>query len=462
MPTRRHSAIRIALTIVIALVCAVGLSQVGTAGGPSRGAAILQQFELPPTSLTLFGYPQGQLDTARTHGLTVDDQPAIGSGLIALGGGHYLGITDRGPNIDHFTDTTVPCDGNGGTLSANGKMHPLPQFTPAIVEFHAHGGTIDPVSIVNLVGNGGVPVGGLSNFGPDDDPSFLDPCTSASTFNVNGMDVEDFALLPGGRFLGVEENRPSLFVGVLNTGLIEKRYIPATQALPGAAYPVQSSLPEVLKRRSKNRGFEGIAITPDMQTAYTMSQSPLEVGCAGGTSVCRNGRVLRILKLDVSSPLNIIVTGQYVYRMSDPAVYPPGTPARSLKLSAMSWVGPDKLLLLERSDDPGFGGVRLVLVDLEGATDINGLYDASLVPEQTAAAGVAHHVSSRVVFEEFENQPADERLFWTYKLEGMAIQNANSVDIINDNDFGIVGDPNMPPPTNLWSLRLASQLPLGR
>ena len=42
------------------------------------------------------------------------------------------------------------------------------------------------------------------------------------------------------------------------------------------------------------------------------------------------------------------------------------------------------------------------------------------------------HVTAKVVFEEFENQPAAQRLFWTYKLEGMAIRNANQVDIIND------------------------------
>src|SRR5688572_24863091 len=210
-----YSSRRTGLPFVIGVVSVTGLSLVA-AGGASRGAALLRQFELPATSLTLFGYTQAQLDAAIPNGLTVDDQPAIGSGLIALGGGHYLGITDRGPNIDHFPDGTVPCDSG----SSNGKTHPLPQFTPAIVKFHAHAGQLEPVSIVNLVGNGGVPVGGLSNFGPDDDPSFLDPCTSSSVFNVNGMDVEDFALLPGGKFIGVEENRPSLFIGVLATGLI--------------------------------------------------------------------------------------------------------------------------------------------------------------------------------------------------------------------------------------------------
>ena len=120
MSSFRGFASRITLTLGLGLVCATGLSTVGAAGDPSRGAALLRWFELPPTSLTLFGYTQAQLNAARPLGLTVDNQPAIGSGLIALGGGHHLGITDRGPNIDHFPDTTPPCDSG----SADGKTHP--------------------------------------------------------------------------------------------------------------------------------------------------------------------------------------------------------------------------------------------------------------------------------------------------------------------------------------------------
>jgi hypothetical protein len=39
----------------------------------------------------------------------------------------------------------------------------------------------------------------------------------------------------------------------------------------------------------------------------------------------------------------------------------------------------------------------------------------------------------------------------------MAILNRNEIAIINDNDFGVV-IPNAP--TNLWVLRLATQLPI--
>ena len=466
VPCMPISTVRIGLTLVFITTSAAGLSYLGAAG-PARNAKILNQYQLPPTSLTSFGYTQAELNAAAPLGLTVDDQPAIGSGLIALGGGRYLGITDRGPNIDHFpVDATADCfDG-----SANGKTHPMPQFTPAIVRFRAHGSVIDIEDIVNLVapsavGPGTVGITGLSNItGGDntfDDPSFLNPCTNTNTnidqrFNVNGMDVEDFALLPNGKFIGVEENRPSLFIGDVATGLIEKRYIPETMGVPGALYAVESSLPEVLKRRSKNRGFEAIAISPDRKTAFTATQSPLEVGCAGGTGTCRNNRILRILELDVSNPLAVAVTGQYLFQMSDPSLY--RATSRALKLSAMSWVGPNKLLLLERSDDAGMGGVRLILVDLSNAQDINGMFDESLTPEQqTDGTALITKVTSEVVFEEFEYQ--SDRLFWTYKLEGMAIRNANNVDIINDNDFGIVGAP---APTNLWTLKLPGHLPLGK
>ena len=161
MHTYRYSVARIGLTVVIGVVCAVGFSPVGAAKDPSRGAKLLHQFELPPTSLTLFGYTQALLDAALPQGLTVDDQPAIGSGLISLGGTHYLGITDRGPNIDHFPDTTPPCD---SPAAPTGRRIRSSSSRPPSWSSTRMAARIDLVSIVNLVGNGGVPITGLSNF----------------------------------------------------------------------------------------------------------------------------------------------------------------------------------------------------------------------------------------------------------------------------------------------------------
>src|SRR5262245_55543504 len=87
-------------TVLTAVV--VTLSLLAGRVTADRGAEVLGFFELPPLSLTNFGYSASQLDSAAQVGLIDKDKPAIGSGLAQLQGNWYLGITDRGPNIDHF------------------------------------------------------------------------------------------------------------------------------------------------------------------------------------------------------------------------------------------------------------------------------------------------------------------------------------------------------------------------
>jgi hypothetical protein len=440
----------------LAACLALSVRAAGNDKSTSRADEVIRSYELPPFSLTEFGYSLQELQEAAPFGLTSFDRPAIGSGLAHVQGNWFFGITDRGPNLDHFL-VDQNCVPSG---SSNGKTYPLPQFTPAIVLFQAIGGELAPQVVVNLITPEGQPITGLSNLPGDDNP-FDDPCSNSPIpFNPNGMDVEDIALLPGNRFISVEENRPSIFIGDLTTGVVEKRFIPENQGLPGAGYEISATLPEVLKNRRNNRGFESIAVSGDYLTAYTATQSPL--GSTSSGSPYRNSRVLRILRLDVSDPGNLMVTGQFVFIMSDRTVYPSSINQRDLKLSAMSWVGPDKLLLLERSDESGRGGVRLILADLAAATNVHGLPLADTLSLEDVNEGPDFNnvtpVSTTVVFEEFETDL--NRQFWTYKIEGMAILNANQVALTNDNDFGVVGDPDAP--TNLWILQLKNQLPLGK
>ena len=429
------------------------------------GAKSIELSELPPFTLTNFGYTQSELDAAAPNGLIDDDNPAIGSGLVHLQGVSYLGITDRGPNIDHFPvdDRCQPT-----SSSANGKTFPLPQFTPALVKFQTVGAAIAITGIVNLVTPLGNPITGLAN-DADDDPPFDDPCSNSPiAVNENGMDIEDLAPLPGARILGVEENKPSLFVASIATGAVTHRYTPAGKPLSGTEYTVADLLPAVLRTRRLNRGFESIAVSPDGGTAYTATQSPL-----GSTNATR---LIRILRLNVTDPSNPSVDGEFVWIMSPASVYPQtsagaplSTRQQDLKLSAMAWVGPNQLLLLERSDRAGAGGIRLILIDLSDATNILGQYDGTAIDPSSGLALEAFNTSlpativpaaSTVVFEEYEF-PAANQLFTTYKLEGLAVLNANQVAIINDNDFGI--DPANPHvPTRLWKLRLTTQLPLAK
>jgi hypothetical protein len=198
-------------------------------------------------------------------------------------------------------------------------------------------------------------------------------------------------------------------------------------------------------------------VTPDAATAYVATQSPL--GSTSSGSPYRDSRVLRVFRLDVRDPLNVQITGQFVVFMSPVAAYPAGNRQRDLKLSAMTWVADQKLLVLERSDEVDKGGVRLLLVDLSGATDISHLATADSLDIEDVNQGPSPlgitTATSAVVFEEFETDA--KRFFPAYKLDGLAILNKNEIAIINDNDFGIAGVPDAA--TQLWVLRLASQLP---
>jgi hypothetical protein len=60
----------------------------------------------------------------------------------------------------------------------------------------------------------------------------------------------------------------------------------------------------------------------------------------------------------------------------------------------MAWVAPNQLLMLERSDRAGAGGVRLILIDLTNATDILGQYDGTTA---NPASGLALESTNRCV-----------------------------------------------------------------
>src|SRR6185369_11003595 len=315
-----------------AMALCASLLLAGPNGG-GRPAVIVRQSTLPRMSLSAFGYSQAELDAAQSNGLIVSDRPGFGSGLQHVNGNLFIGVTDRGPNIDHFPvdSSCVPT-----SSTADGKTFPLPQFTPAIVLFRAVEDDLVVESILNLVDADGNPITGLTNDSSDDKP-YASPCsTTALGFNPNGMDVEDSHTLPGGRFIGVEENKPSVFVGQLATGEVEKRYTPAGRPLPGATYAVRERFPSILIERRNNRGFESLAVSFDGNTAFVATQSPL--GSTSSGSPYRDSRILRVFRLDVSDPLDIQITGQFIVSMSPVSVYPAGNRQRDLKLSAMSWV----------------------------------------------------------------------------------------------------------------------------
>jgi alkaline phosphatase len=410
------------------------------AGQPAgaRAAQVTHTYTLPPFSLLNFGVSQEELDVAQGNGLTSTDHPAIGSGLQRLAGNHYISITDRGPNADRV-------DGN--------KAFPLPQFTPNIVLFQAVNDEIVPEALLPIVDDLGQGVTGIPN-GPADDstPYLTTTSTTPLPFNPEGMDIEDVHTLPGGGFVLVEEYGPSVVI-VGSGGNVLKRYTPVGKTLPGAHYAVSDILPPVFKQRRANRGFESLAISSDGRTAYTLLQSPM--GSTSATSPYRDSRLIRLLRVDISDPLNLRVTGEFVVLMLPVADFPAGNAQRDLKISGAAWVAEDKLLMEEHTD---VASAKLVLVDLTRATDVKDLASAAAVPlvledvnADLALLGITPAATSLILDMGVDLPEITER-----KLEGMTILNANEIAISSDNDFGIGLNPSAV--STVWTIRLSAPL----
>jgi alkaline phosphatase len=413
---------------------------------PARTAQVLHEYTLGSFDVSNFGLTPAEIADGQANGLTRIDLPAIGSGLQRLAGNNYVSITDRGPTFTRTTPTP-------------GRVFPLPNYTPSLVFFQAIGDQILPHTVIGIVvDDAGTPATGIPNSATEDSVPFASPtATTPLSYNPNGMDIEDLHTLPDGNFIVVDEYSPSIAI-ISDAGKVLKRYTPHGKTLAGAAYPVADTLPAILAQRRSNRGFESIAVSGDGQTAYTMTQSPL--GPTSSGSPTRNSRILRILRLDVTDPLNLQVTGQFLVQLSPASAYPAGNRPQDLKVSAAAWVNDDKLLILERSDEVNIGGAKLILVDLASATDVSGLPQAQTLALEDSSLvlstlGITPAATS-VVYENGETPEITD-----FKLEGLSILNSNDVAISNDNDFGIV-DAGTGNPSRMWIIRLRDRLPRNR
>jgi len=426
----------------------IGSQSVNAAGG--RRTSLIHEYSLPSFSLLDFGYSPAEIVAAQANGLAFIDLPAIGSGVQQLSGNHFLAVTDRGPNGDR-------ADGN--------KYFPLPQFTPTIVWFQAIHDTVVPQAVIPIINDLGDGVTGIPNSATADSIPFLTPTsTTQLPFNPDGMDIEDIHLLPGGSFILVEEYAPSVVI-VGSDGHVLKRYTPVGKTLAGANYTVSPTLPAAFGQRRANRGFEGLAVSDDGRTAYTMTQSPMGSTSAGNPTATppvppspyRDSSLIRVIRMDISDPLNLQVTGEFLFNMLPATDFPAGNAPRDLKISGAAWLSPDRLLVIEGSDKVGAGGHKVVLLDLTSATDVLNRADAStpLVYEKVttdfAALGITLG-STSVVADLLNDLPQ----ILERKLEGLTILNANEITISSDNDFGI-GDV-LGATTKVYTIRLSAPL----
>ena len=213
------------------------------------------------------------------------------------------------------------------------------------------------------------------------------------------------------------------------TGKVVKRYVPQGLGLTGTDYPVVETLPAVYSKRKINRGFEGLALSPDEKTLYLVLQSPLLNPdlLSGNIS-----RLTRMLAFDIASET---VTAEYVYRFDAIGEFDPtaNRPATEMKLSSATCRRPGALLILERTD----WVAKVYRVDLSQATNILGTKwdDPATVPSLEASndpVGIGVKVLPKTLvidLHEIEGMPD--------KIEGITLLDRSTLVVANDNDFDI-------------------------
>ncbi|MFC0040784.1 esterase-like activity of phytase family protein [Actinomadura rayongensis] len=372
---------------------------------------------------TLPDIPLGEFSNALLPGTVADDRGVdlggIGSDLYPAGRpGEFWTVTDRGPNGQ------IKVDGD------NRRTFPVPGFDPAIVRVRVHGKRLDVVKAIPITTAHGKPVTGLSNQPVRDETPYNYNATAKLDLNPNGLDTEGVVPAHDGTFWLVDEYGPSL-VHVSAKGRVLARYVPKGLSLTGADYPVIEALPSIFLTRKGNRGFEGLTALPGGDLVIAL-QSPLLNPTKAVGNASRTTRLLRF------SPRLNKVTAEYAYRF-DPVnvVDPSATDTSDLKISALAAIGPETLLVQERTDNT----FRLHRVTLTRKANIlNTPWNAptttpslEALPDP-AAAGVP--VLSKRLAIDFTKVPGTPK-----KVEGIAVLNPWTIALINDNDFGMTDGP---------------------
>jgi hypothetical protein len=351
-------------------------------------------------------------------------------------------VTDRGPNGDSPDYTSQ------ATGERKSKAFPAPGFNPKLGVLRLKDGVATPQAFNPLLTDAGAAISGLPL--PEDAVgSSLEVALTETLgvrnprFDANGIDPEGVAVAGGDLWL-CDEYGPFLMKVNPATGRITSRL------KPGAGL----GLPEVLKYRRANRGFEGVASTPNGKV-YAIVQSPLEMPKtkdALGSEVKKfnDGVLLRLVELDPQTQ----ATRMFAYT-PDLSLY---TRARDVKLGDMVALSDTRFLLIEQgAQKDGVVHNMVYLIDTAGATDISNVTTTTLAAASAGAEaqnGKLHldYLKATADLSDLTKvtaivTPVKKKLLFDLKAEGfgwvaekaegLALVDDQTLAIANDNDFGV-------------------------
>lgn len=383
---------------------------------------------------------------------------ALGSGLAFKGTAtdgslEFWGITDRGPNGDS-PSAPVPA----GSSSSITKMFPAPTFAPSIgvISLGRDGARI--ATVMPLKNDPATPVTGrplpAGSVGASGEIPLTDRLIYDATrapFDGRGLDPESLVYDAARKaFWASDEYGPFIVRVDAATGVIQRRHAPGTGA---------GDLPEVLRHRRANRGMEGLALDPDSGRLNGFLQSPIDPLDTAGKSLEAVDSLDRDLDGKTTDKVRVRDFAPFARWLEfDPATeqsrlfaYPLDYPLAaaggrwdrnrtgSAKLGDLVALGQGRYIVIEQGADQD-GKVRnfLMLVQRgDNATDIAAL-GAEL--ERNAIDGVT---AASVAWKDVV--PLKKTLLldlnaagWlAEKAEGLAWVDAQTLALVNDNDFGL-------------------------
>lgn len=183
----------------------------------------------------------------------------------------------------------------------------------------------------------------------------------------NAFDPEGIVVNPkNGNLLVSDEYGPSLYEIDRNSGAVVKTYATPANLVPrNAASGIANYAADTGNNAGKrtNRGFEGLAVSPDGKYAFAILQSAMLDEGAG------NGSVNRIVKFDTATGTAV---AQYAYPMK--------RSGQGQGVSALVALNDHEFLVLERNNrgvgvgaDLATADKEVYKIDLTGATDVSGI-----------------------------------------------------------------------------------------
>ena len=287
-----------------------------------------------------------------TTGSTVDRRFGMFSGLFYDPiRGDWWAIGDRGPG--------------GGTLSYDTRIS---RFT---IDVNRATGAISNFQVQQTIK--------LSNAGGTLNGLAPNPITSVG----RSFDPEGVVINPvNGNILIADEYGPSI-VEFNRAGVEVRRFTVPANLVPrnAAGTPNFASDAGNTLGRAANRGFEGLAISPDGRFVYATLQSAML------DEANRNGLYSRIVKYDMTTGEAV---AQYAYKFE--------STGQGRGVSEIVALGNDKFLILERNNrgvgigaDFATADKNVFQIDLSGATDISsiilagGVLPAGVIPALKSA-----------------------------------------------------------------------------